>query len=553
MSASADGSRPSDRWLRIEELFALAVEMSQADRAALLSRECDGDDDLRRELERLLAADATPVAARLTRAVGTAIDEAAADRGTDLLGSLVGPYRLVSILGRGGSGIVYLAHRIDSEYSAQVAIKVVDGVLMHPDLGRRIRAERQILADLDHPGIARLLDAGETASGQPCLIMEYVQGEPVDAYCDRARLDVAARVRLFLQVCTAVQYAHRNLVVHRDLKPANILVTPPGTPKLLDFGIAKLLDSDSGPARAGETRLGERLLTPQYASPEQFVGGRITTASDVYALGVVLYELLSGRRPYAATTGQLELERAVCRDEPPRPSFAPARGAAAENSRAEIAVLRSTTAQALRRSLRGDLDAIVLKTLRRDPAQRYGSVEQLADDLRRYLERRPVTARRGSWSYSAGRFLVRYTRSVAVSVGFVLVMAAFGSVNTFQARHLAAERDRASEERARAEAVSAFVLEVFDSADPFQSSARELTARELLDQASTRIAGDARQDPEVRARLLESLGHAYLRQGVVDAGYKLLDEAFRARHQQRPRDLEAERSALEPSTDMSAR
>lgn len=537
MSAPADEQRPSDRWRRIEELFALAAELSPAERAALLSRECGDDDDLRRELERLLAADATPISAGLTRAVGTAIDEAAADRGENLLGSLVGAYRLVSILGRGGSGTVYLAQRIDREYTTQVAVKVVDGSLMDPDLARRIRAERQILADLDHPGIARLLDAGATACGEPCLIMEYVRGEPIDAYCDRARLDVAARVRLFLQVCTAVEYAHRNLVVHRDLKPANILVTPAGVPKLLDFGIAKLLDTRNGPAAAGQTRLGERLLTPQYASPEQFSGGRITTASDVYALGVVLYELLSGRRPYdTATSSPFELERAIWRNEPPPPSLALTRRTAAENTRAQTGVLRSTTPHGLRKSLRGDLDAIVLKALRREPAQRYGSVEQLTEDLRRYLNSEPVRARRGGWSYTARRFLVRNAAGVAVSFGFVLAIAAFAAVNALQARHLAAQRDRASEERARAEAVSAFVLEVFGSADPFATSASELTARELLDMASTRIAGDTGQDPEVRARLLETLGHAYLRQGVVDTAFKLLDEALQARNLQRPRD-----------------
>src|SRR5690606_868068 len=260
----------------------------------------------------------------LTHALGAAIDATTRDRRKALVGRIIGNYKLVSILGHGGTGTVYLGERADRQYSAQVAVKIVDTAPIHGELGLRFRAERQILASLNHANISRLLDAGETPDGQPYLVMEYVHGEPVDRYCDRHQLDLTARLKLFLEICNAVQYAHQNLIVHRDLKPANILVTAEGSPKLLDFGIAKLLDSGDKAAMLALTRMNDRLLTPEYASPEQILGRQVTTASDVYALGVVLYELLTGLRPYTvpSSASQLELERSICISDPQRPSTA---------------------------------------------------------------------------------------------------------------------------------------------------------------------------------------------------------------------------------------
>src|SRR5687767_11847846 len=283
MTTGQPGKIVDERWERLQDLFSRAVGLPESEREAFVSAETGNDKDLRDELLELLACDTGRSTGPLTHALGAAIDATTRDRRKALVGRVVGNYKLVSILGHGGTGTVYLGERADRQYSAQVAVKIVDNATIHGDLGMRFRAERQILASLNHTNIARLLDAGETSDGQPYLVMEYVHGEPVDRFCDRAQLDLRARLELFLQICAAVQYAHQNLIVHRDLKPANILVTAEGAPKLLDFGIAKLLDVGNDAAAAlALTRLNDRLLTPEYASPEQILGRAVTTASDVY-------------------------------------------------------------------------------------------------------------------------------------------------------------------------------------------------------------------------------------------------------------------------------
>ncbi|HEX7013379.1 MAG TPA: serine/threonine-protein kinase, partial [Steroidobacteraceae bacterium] len=366
------------RWAQLQELFSRAIELPQSERDEFIARETAGDEALRKELIELLAFDTGDQTGPLTNAMGAALDATTRERRKALLGRIVGNYRLVSVLGHGGTGTVYLGERADRQYSAQVAIKMVDSAILHGELGLRFRAERQILASLNHANIARLLDAGETPEGQPYLVMEYVHGEPIDRYCDRSQLDLRARLNLFLEVCAAVQYAHQNLVVHRDLKPANILVTSDGSPKLLDFGIAKLLDAGEAAAALALTRMNDRLLTPEYASPEQILGRPVTTASDVYALGVVLYELLTGLRPYSvpASASQLELERSICITDPPRPSAAVRRAMESgplegQSEITAIALARGLTPDKLRRRLLGDLDAIIMRALRKEPQHRY--------------------------------------------------------------------------------------------------------------------------------------------------------------------------------------
>jgi predicted Ser/Thr protein kinase len=300
------------RWERLEELFNRAVDLPEDAREKFIVDETGDDAELREELTGLLACDTGKRTGPLTHALGEALDSTTRDKRRAHLGKVVGNYRLASVLGHGGTGTVYLGERADSQYSAQVAVKIVESAAVHGDLATRFRAERQILASLNHPNIARLMDAGESEDGQPYLVMEYIQGEPLDKYCDDRKLDVQARLRLFLEICGAVQYAHQNLVVHRDLKPANILVTTDGVAKLLDFGIAKLLDPGSGSSALALTRMNDRLLTPEYASPEQILGKPVTTTSDVYALGVVLYELLTapfrrGSHCQSAGAGALDL------------------------------------------------------------------------------------------------------------------------------------------------------------------------------------------------------------------------------------------------------
>ncbi|MFL6577651.1 MAG: protein kinase domain-containing protein [Povalibacter sp.] len=445
-----------------------------------------------------------------------------------LTGSIVGRYKLVSLLGRGGSGTVYLGERADRQYSAQVAVKIVDREAVHGRLGARFRAERQILASLNHPNIARLIDAGEIESGHPYLIMEYIHGEPLDRYCDGRRLSIEARLRLFLLICSAVQYAHQNLIVHRDVKPANILVTPDGTPKLLDFGIAKLLHSGTVDEAEALTRVSDRLLTPEYASPEQIRGETVTTSSDVYSLGIVLYELLAGVRPYkvAMHASQFELERTICLFDPSNPSSVFGAESKDALDRATIATQRGLPLDKLRKHLTGDLDAIVMKAMRKEPAHRFSSVEQLADDVRRYLAKEPVSARQGNWVYYAQRFTKRHVSAVATSAAFLVFVTGVAVVMSIQRSEKAAALEEAMLDRQRAESVSSFLLNVFSAADPYVHFGKEPSARDLLDRAAKRIAADLEAQPEVRTRLLEAIGRSYRRIGQPAVAIPYLQEAL---------------------------
>jgi serine/threonine protein kinase/TolA-binding protein/Flp pilus assembly protein TadD len=525
----------SPAWDRLQDLFSRATDLPPEQREAFVTSEAGDDIALRQEVLELLACDPGTGTGPLTNALGAAIDQTTRDRRRAALGQVVSNYKLVSVLGHGGTGTVYLAERADRQYSAQVAVKIIDAPSLHGELGQRFRAERQILASLNHPNIARLIDAGETALGQPYLIMEYVHGEPLDRYCDRNALDLRARLNLFLDICSAVQYAHQNLIVHRDLKPANILVAADGTPKLLDFGIAKLLDAGDAASSLALTRMNDRLLTPEYASPEQILGRPVTTASDVYTLGVVLYELLTGVRPYAvpSSASQLELERTICISDPNRPSTAVRKAALGPaESVAQIttvATCRGLSVEKLERRLQGDLDAIVMRALRKEPQHRYGSAEQFADDIRRYLAREPVLARQGNWAYYSSRFIRRHAFGVSAGIAFAIFLAAFGIVMSIQTQRIAAERDRAEIEGERAERVSEFMLNVFGASDPFVSQGKEFSAKDLLDQAARSIRSDLNQHPEVRARLMEAIGRAYRRQNEFQLAISLLREASRIR------------------------
>jgi serine/threonine protein kinase/TolA-binding protein len=524
------------RWLKLQEIFAAAADLPAARRQQYVADACGDDEALRQEIMAMLSCDAEPDNGPLTNALDAAISDTSKDRRQALINTVVGSYRLVSILGHGGAGSVYLAERADRQYSAQVAVKIVESAALHPDMGLRFRAERQILASLNHPNIARLVDAGETDKGLPYLVMEYVHGEPVDRFCDSRQLSLEARLELFLQICAAVQYAHQNLVVHRDLKPANILVTADGVPKLLDFGIAKLLDTSPVVTQSvALTRMNDRLLTPEYASPEQILGRPVTTSSDVYALGVVLYELLTGRRPYAvSSTSQLELERSICVNDPPRPSAVvtrPVDSPKKEVSAASLASSRGFTPEKLEKALAGDIDAIVMRALRKEAVHRYGSIEQLAADLRRHLANEPVVARQGNWAYYSQRFVRRHAFGVSATAAGIVFLSVFAVMTSIQAQRIAQERDRATQEGQRAEQVSNFMLDVFAAADPFVSQGKEVTARELLDQASRRISGDLNQQPEVRARLLAAIGRSYRRQGQYDRAATYLEDSLRITRQ----------------------
>jgi serine/threonine protein kinase len=515
-----------ERWRRLQEVFHGAVSLDPAQQVAYLDEACAGDSELRREAESLIASsrDAPDLADEVHRAASTALSEAPP------LGARLGPYRIVREVGEGGMGRVFLALRDDDQFQRRVAVKVAHAA-QAPELLARFRSERQILAGLDHPNVARLLDGGTTEEGVPYLVLEYVEGEPIDRYCDARQMPVSERLRLFCAVCAAVHYAHQNLVVHRDLKPGNVLVTPDGTPKLLDFGIAKLLKPELLAQAPALTTALHRPMTPEYASPEQVRGEGLTTASDVYSLGVLLYELLSGCRPLnlqGQTPGVLE--RLVSEVEPEPPSAAvlrPPEGADGRTAE-ERARARGTSPEKLRRMLHGDLDNIVLMTLRKAPARRYASAEQLAEDLRRHLDGLPVRARKDTIRYRSGKFVRRNRYSLGTAAAFFALVVAFGVNRAQLARALAEERDEARQETDTARHVASFLQDVFRLADP-EEQGGVVSAREILDRAVERLGEESDDRPEVRAALLDTMGDVYRHLGLYSRAEPLLEEALTAR------------------------
>jgi serine/threonine protein kinase/tetratricopeptide (TPR) repeat protein len=464
---------------------------------------------------------------------GNAVPESPEDAAVDLTGERIGPYRIVRSLGRGGMGEVFLAERADEQFQQQVAIKLVRRGLLSRNVQGRLKLERQILATLDHPNIARLFDGGTTSDGTPYIVMEYVDGEPIDIYCDSRSLSVEQRLRLFQVVCSAVHRAHQNLIVHRDLKPSNILVARDGAPKLLDFGIAKMLDDRQMMHTMAVTHADYRVLTPDHASPEQIRGDPITTASDTYVLGVVLYELLCGCKPFTLQGNRLgELERAICEETPPLPSMV----VQAREDAAGIARQHGTTPARLRRELAGDLDNIVLMAMRKEPERRYSSVEQFAADIDRYLQGMPVLARADAWAYRAGKFVARHSLAVGLAVAFLAVLIGFSVTTYLQAQRIAQERDLAQAERTRAqvaqqraEAVKDFLIESFRNADPSHARGKEITAREILDAGAGSVTKQFDAQPDLQATLLDTIGSVYLSLDLPADAQPLIEQGLAVR------------------------
>ncbi|MBK8267103.1 MAG: serine/threonine protein kinase [Planctomycetes bacterium] len=433
---------PSTRWRTIKSLFNAAIELPMDRRADYLDRSCPDDVEIRNEVNSLLehhAASSCFIEPPDIHSVARAFESAEI---RSRVGHRVGAYELIRLLDTGGMGHVYLAQRADGQFDKQVAIKVIRRSVDHEELRLRFINEQKALASLEHPNIARLLDGGITGDGLSYLVMEYVEGCPIDEYCDLHRLSTEKRLEIFRAVCAAVHYAHQRLIIHRDLKPANILVTADGAPKLLDFGIAKLLDpqepvrpkAESGedpPAFAARPKTGNLsipFLTPEYASPEQIRGEPITTASDIYSLGVILYELLAGRRPFRIDSrAQHEIARQICAEEPIKPSTAVRQ---IPFSRSDGAASQSKCSpQTLKRRLAGDLDNICLMALRKEPERRYGSVEQFAEDVRRHLIGLPVIARKDTFSYRAAKF-VRRNRAAVIASSILFLALVGGIVGT---------------------------------------------------------------------------------------------------------------------------
>jgi eukaryotic-like serine/threonine-protein kinase len=444
-------------------------------------------------------------------------------REAPLAGLTIGAYTLVSRIGHGGMGTVWLASRSDGRFEGQAALKLLNAALVGRGGEERFKREGTILARLAHPNIARLIDAGVSSAGQPYLVLERIDGRHIDRFCDEERLSVDARVRLFLDVQAAVAHAHANLIVHRDLKPSNVLVTAAGEVKLLDFGIAKLIEEDAALATLMTPESGSA-MTPKYAAPEQIAGGAITTATDVYALGVLLYELLAGYHPAgAALKSPSDFVKAVTETEPLRLSTVFQNAGTADAAEA-LASKRATTPERLRRLLRGDLETIIGKALKKNPAERYASVSEFADDLRRYLDDQPIAARPDSVSYRTMKFARRHWRGLTTAA--VAIVALVG-VSGFYTMRLATERDRARVQAEKASKLSGLLTGLLTQADPYRTpDATEPTVQSLLDIGAKRIGQELGDQPDTQAEMFTVIGRTYSRMGLQSRALPLLQQAL---------------------------
>jgi len=545
-SKPGDGSARQERFARLERIFFEVAQLSPGDRDTAISRLCAGDAALESEA-RALVESAGRIGAFLEQpALGKGIEEIAQDTDSaaedDLVGVTLGAFLIEKRLASGGMGTVYLAARSDGQFTQQVAIKVVKRGMDSEEVLRRFRAERQTLAALDHANIARLIDGGVTPDGRPFLVMEYVDGKPIDVYCDQRHLKIGERLRLFRDVCEAVHHAHKNLVIHRDLKPSNILVTESGIAKLLDFGIAKLISGDT----AGATTEADRRLTPEYASPEQVEGRPVTTATDVYSLGVVLYELLTGSRPYyfSLRTNE-EFRRIVCLLQPPAPSAAvtlrpsrlrgssgpaPASGTArtpTEDAAApgvDAPKTRGVSSTRLRSQLRGDLDNIVLMALRKEPQRRYASAEQLSADIGRFLGGMPVDARKDTLLYRASKFTRRHAFGVSLTIAALALLSASTVLLYRQGVELTRQRDEVASSNRRLEETRTFLLDVLSGGE-IGNRGPDATLGTVIKDAARSLRDHPPQDALTRAASEQALGRATMSLGLLGEARTLLSNA----------------------------
>jgi len=488
-----------DRWERLQEIFHSALELPKEAREPFVERACDGDADAVAEVVSLIKASETA-------GVVADIADDAPDENPSV--DWIESYRLLGVLGRGGMSTVYLAEREGVGFKQRVALKLLRAGVADRQLADRLVSEIHILARLEHPGIARLIDGGATPLGQPYFAMELVEGTYLTEYCERKQLSLSDRLRIFAEICEAVHFAHQQLVVHRDLKPSNILVSEEGHPKLLDFGIAKLLDPSQELEGATATL---PCFTPAYASPEQVRRGHAGTASDIYSLGVILYELLTGRRPYSTERASpAAIERTVCEAVPERPSAL-------------------TADTRLRRVLAGDLDTIVMKALAKDPTRRYESVARFADDVRRYLEGRPVLARRDSLTYRWSKFVRRHRSGVAAAALVVASMAAGTLTAAWQARRAGEQRDLAAEEAAKAELATDLMVELFRLSDPTAVHGDTVSTREFLERGLERVAMVFGSRLDVQGEVFAEVARVYAHMGDLPRAEQLAHRALQLR------------------------
>lgn len=527
-----------ERWQEIQQHLDQLLQLPKGDRTRYLETIGQQDAALRNELESLLEGEEE----NLVEALADQLSDQKTTSVSYQAGEVVGTYVLRELLGRGGMGDVWLAERTDPAFKQKLALKVIRKGMDSAEILQRFHTERQILAQLNHPNIARLLDGGATHEGVPYFVMEFVDGLPLQTYADEHRLTIEERIGLFRQVCEAVHYAHQNLVVHRDLKPSNILVTSDGQVKLLDFGIAKVMDPAPMMIEDLRTRPELRILTPAYASPEQIKGESISTASDVYSLGVLLYELLTGSRPYPiATRAGAEIVRVILEEEPSKPSTAISEGREILTREGtthtltpeDISSSRRIAWTQLQRKLRGDMDNIVLKALRKEPERRYTSAGQFAEDLDRFLKGLPVIAQADTITYRVQKFIRRNRIGVAASVAFLVLLLAFSGTTLWQNRLIKQERDNAKRARDKSEKVTSVLLELFN-ADPYTTediNPDSISIRQFLFNTEEQVQRELAGDPEIRAILQSLLGRLHGNLGDFKHSVTLLEEAERTLRQ----------------------
>ena len=505
-----------ERWQQVKELLSRALEFDTGRRQAFLDSACASDASLRAEIDLLLEhhVDASDDPLEQCASDATQLRFNSDSDGGERIGARIGAYRILREIGHGGMGNVYLATRDDEHYQQQVAVKLIKNGLGGEAMRRRFRNEMQILAELNHPNIARLFDGGQTADQVPYLVMEYVEGNPINQYCAERELSTEQRLKLFSTVCAAVQYAHQHLIVHRDIKPGNILVTNEGIPKLVDFGIAKLLERGTDVSDSPATATAMQFMTPEYASPEQIRGVSVTTATDVYSLGVVLYELLSGRSPFRVKNRMPhEIARLICDQDPERPSAAIGTRPMPESKNGSNAMSVSLNVPKLRGRLKGDLDNIVLKAMRKEPERRYTSVQQFADDIQRHLSGLPVSARPDTFAYRAEKFIKRQKVAVSAAALIALTLVA-GFVITLNQNRIA-RAERAKAERRFNEVrqlANSFVFEVHDAIEKLPGAT---PARSVIVQRGLTYLDSLAQDASDDLGLQRELATAYEKLGAV--------------------------------------
>ena len=507
-----------ERWKQIEGIFHQALDLFEPERRKFVEAVCADDMELLNEVNSLLQQD-DKTGSMLKDMISKVASSIPQDDIDHLPGKHIGPYRIEELIGQGGMAQVYKAVRDDSQYQKVVAIKMIRPGFVPSFLINRFWSERQILANLEHPSIARFLEGGTTEGGIPYFVMEYIEGVPITEYCDKKHLTIQNRLKLFRIVCNAVQYAHTNLVVHRDLKPSNILVTEKGVPMLLDFGIAKLLNPDLLSAAPAATITAFRMMTPEYASPEQVRGEPVTTATDIYSLGVLLYELITGKRAHQfKTKSPVEIERVVCEQDPERPSSAVLHNQLNSAGTTGIRTMR----KAWSRELGRDLDSIVLMAIQKKPELRYQTAEQLSDDIQRFQRGLPIRARAQTIDYRVLKFIRRHKAAVVLAAITFLLLVTFAAMMTVQASRIAKERDRANQ-------VTEFLVKLFEVSNPGEARGNSVTARELLDSSARKIQKDLKNQPEVQAAMMETIGRVYGNLGLYNTAIPLLEKALELR------------------------